>query len=251
MPYRRFPKTDSARLRALQRAVEKAGDADFTDQVISYKTLSEAQRFLMTFENQVSQYHSNYETKVSANKQFRRKVNMARMYISHFIQVLDLAVIRGEIKKEQKRLYGLDPDQHILPDLSTDQDLLMWGEMIIKGEEERVRNGGYPIYNPNISKVRVYYDIFKEDQQYQTMHRKNSSRVYADISELRKQADAIITDIWNTVEDHYKDLLPYARYKACKDYGVIYYYRTGEKHLTPEGDKAIEQARRQQLELNL
>ncbi|MBR3648169.1 MAG: hypothetical protein IKN59_07270 [Paludibacteraceae bacterium] len=251
MPYRRLPTTDQARLHALQRAVEKAGSADFTDQVISYKTLTEAQKFLMTFENQVSQYHSNFETTVSANKQYRRKVNNARMYISHFIQVLDLAVIRGEIKKEQKRLYGLDPNVHILPDLSSDEALLEWGERIIKGEEERVRMGGYPIYNPSITKVKVYYDIFKEDQTYKNMYRKNATRVFEDLSELRKQADEIILNIWNTVENHYKDFLPYARYTACKAYGVIYYYRTGEKKLTPETDKEILRLQSIQPQLNL
>ena len=251
MPYRRFPTTDQARLRALSQAVEKAGEADFNDQVISYKTLTEAQRFLMLFENQVSQYHTNFETTVSANKQYRRKVASARMYISHFIQVLNLAVIRGEIKKEQKKLYGLDPNVHILPDLNTDEDLLLWGKRIIQGEEERIRQGGYPIYNPSITKVRVYYDIFCEEQGYQDMHKTNANRVYEDMGELRRKADEIILDIWNTVEAHYKDRLPYARYTACKAYGVIYYYRTGEKKLTPETDREIVRLRQMQPQLNL
>ena len=133
MPYRRLPTTDQTRLHALQRAVQKANEADFTDQVISYKTLSEAQRFLMIFENQVSQYHSNFQNKVSANKQYRHVTSKARMYISHFIQVLNMSVIRGEIKKDFKTLYGLEPNEHTLPDLSTDDALLEWGKKIIQG----------------------------------------------------------------------------------------------------------------------
>ena len=108
-------------------AVQRASEADFTEQVLQYKTLSEAQRFLMQFENTVMQYHENFRTKVSANKQYRKVVQNARMYISHFIQVLNLAVIRGEIKAEQKELYGLDPNNHIVPDLSSEEDLLVWG----------------------------------------------------------------------------------------------------------------------------
>ncbi len=251
MPYRRLPTTDQARLHALQRAVEKASDADFTEQVITYKTLTEAQKFLMIFENQVSQYHSNFETKVSANKRYRHVVGNARMYISHFIQVLNMAVIRGEIKKDQKALYGLDTNHHTVPDLTTDQDLLEWGQKIIKGEEERIRQGGFPIYNPGITKVKVHYDIFREQQGYQDMHRKNADRVYEDLGELRRKADEIILDIWNTVEDYYRDRLPYARLMACKAYGLIYYYRKGEKKLTPETDKEIVRLHRMQPELNL
>ena len=71
MPYRRLPNTDQARLNALQMAVQRASEADFTEQVLQYKTLSEAQRFLMQFENIVMQYHENFRTKVSANKQYR------------------------------------------------------------------------------------------------------------------------------------------------------------------------------------
>ena len=132
MPYRRLPTTDQTRLHALQRAVQKASEADFNDQVISYKTLSEAQKFLMIFENQVSQYHSNFQSKVTANKQYRHVTSKARMYISHFIQVLNMSVIRGEIKKDFKTLYGLEPNVHTLPDLSTDDALLEWGRKIIQ-----------------------------------------------------------------------------------------------------------------------
>lgn len=250
MPYRRLPNTDQARLSALQTAVQAASEADFTEQVISYRTLTEAQKFLMQFETQVSQYHENFRSKVSANKQYRHNVQNARMYISHFIQVLNLAVIRGEIKKEHKELYKLDPNNHILPDLSSEEDLIVWGQNIIDGEQERVRLGGFPIYNPTINKVKVYYDIFKEHQVNQRMHLKTTSRVYENLESLRKDADAIILEIWNQVEEFYKDQLPYARLRNCQKYGLIYYYRNGEARLTPETDKKLQKQRESELTIN-
>jgi len=246
MPYRRLPNTDQARLTALQTAVQRASEADFTEQVISWQNLSEAQNFLLQFENKVRQYHENFNTRVSANKQYRRMVQNARMYISHFIQVLNMTVIRGEIKKELKELYGLDPDSHILPDLSSEEDLLVWGKNIIDGEQERVRLGGFPLYNPAIAKVRVHYDIFKENQVNQNLHRKTENRVYEDLEELRNEADRIILNIWNQVEEYYKNLLPYARLRACQAYGLIYYYRTGESRLTEETDRRMKKAQEMQ-----
>jgi small-conductance mechanosensitive channel len=163
MPYRRLPKTDQARLHALQRAVQQAGNAAYNDQAINYRTLAEAQRFLMQFENQVAQYHANFDSKVSANRQYRHRVRNARMYISHFIQVLNLSVIRGEIKRQQKELYKLDPKSNSLPDLTTEEGLLEWGKNIIDGEQQRTAAGGFAIYNPAINKVKVHYEIFKED----------------------------------------------------------------------------------------
>lgn len=246
MPYRRLPNTDQARLSALQMAVQRASEADFTEQVLSYKTLCDARRFLMQFENSVMQYHENFRTKVSANKQYRRVVQNARMYISHFIQVLNLAVIRGEIKAEQKELYQLDPRNHIVPDLSSEEDLLVWGDNIIQGEQKRTSMGGFAIYNPTIAKVKVHYDIFKEKQMSHTLHKKVTSRVMGDVEEQRKQADAIILTIWNEVEDYYKDLLPYDKLCHCKNYGVIYYYRPTEKRLSHETDAAILRVRESQ-----
>ena len=251
MPYRRLPKTDQARLHALQKAVQQAGNAAYNDQAINYRTLTEAQRFLMQFENQVAQYHANFDSKVTANKQYRHRVRNARMYISHFIQVLNLAVIRGEIKRAQKELYQLDPKSNALPDLSTEEGLMEWGQNIIDGENKRTAAGGFPIYNPAINKVKVHYEMFKEDYTSHALHKKTHSRVFEDTETLRKQADEIILIIWDQVEAFYKDELPYAKLQKCQAYGMIYYYRTGEAKLTPQTDQQILTQRAQQTTLGL
>ena len=239
MPYRRLPKTDQARLHALQRAVQQAGNAAYNDQAINYRTLSEAQRFLMQFENQVAQYHANFDSKVSANRQYRHRVRNARMYISHFIQVLNLAVIRGEIKRQQKELYKLNPKSNSLPDLTTEEGLLEWGKNIIDGEQQRTAAGGFAIYNPAINKVKVHYEMFKEEYTSHLLHKKTHNRVYEDTENLRKKADEIILSIWDQVEAFYKDELPYAKLQKCQAYGMIYYYRKGEAKLTAQTDQQI------------
>lgn len=251
MPYRRLPKTDQARLHALQRAVQQAANAPYNEQAINYRTLSEAQRFLMQFENQVAQYHANFDSKVSANRQYRHRVRNARMYISHFIQVLNLAVVRGEIKRNQKELYKLNPKSNALPDLTTEEGLLEWGQNIIDGENQRIAAGGFAIYNPTINKVKVHYEMFKEDYTNHQLHKKTHSRVFEDTETLRKQADTIILSIWDQVEAFYKDELPYAKLQKCQAYGMIYYYRTGETKLTPQTDEQIIAQRAQQTKLDL
>ena len=241
MPYRRLPNTDQARLSALQTAVQRASEADFTEQVINYRTLSEVQGFLMQFENIMRQYHENFTTRVNANKQYRHIVQNARMYISHFIQVLNLAVVRGEIKRSQKELYKLDPETNILPDLSSEEDLLVWGQNIIDGEEKRTAAGGFPICNPTITKVKVHFDIFKEHQFNQQIHQQSNTRVTENLVPMREKADALILELWNQIEGYYKNELPYSRLRKCQNYGGIYYYRNGENKLTPETDRRIQQ----------
>ena len=246
MPYRRLPNTDLARLHALQNAIQRAQTADYTEQVIPYKVQSEAQRFLVSFENVVMQSKDNYTSTVKANKQYRHIVQNARMYISHFIQVLNLAVIRGEIKKEQKLLYNLDIHQNIVPDLSTEESLLEWGKNIIEGEQKRMANGGFPIYNPAINKVKVHYDIFCEHQRQHSFHVQNTERVNGDLGPMRAQADEIILNIWNIVEEYYKDLFPYEKMMKCQQYGLIYYYRKGERKLSAETDRELKRIQESQ-----
>ena len=91
---------------------------------------------------------------------------------------------------------------------------------------------------PNIS-----FRIWQVDQG---IHKKTESRITEDLSSLREEADRIILDIWNQVDSYYKDLLPYARMRACKEYGLIYYYRPNEKRLSEETDKRLQREREAQ-----
>jgi len=251
MPYRRLPNTDQARLRALKTAVQRASESDFTEQVLPYRLTTEAENCLLKFENTVSQYQISFGNKVTANKKYKRMVQNTRMYISHFIQVLNFAVLRGEIKKEQKRLYHLNENNYNLPDLSTEENLLLWGKNIIEGETARMGEGGIPINCPAINKVKVHYDMFQENQLNQSMHRKSTNRVYEDLEALRNEADRIILQIWNIVEAYYSKRLPYDRMRSCENYGLKFYYRPKEKRITPETDREIEKAAASQMKLEL
>jgi len=236
MPYRRLPNTDQARLRALRTAIQKADKQEFAEQVVTLKTTHDAKTYLSVFEKQLIQYQHTLENQVSANKRYQQIVHNARLYISHFIQVLNLAVIRGDIKKDHKLFYQLDPNVHTVPDLTTEAALIQWGKYIIDGENERVRNGGLPIYNPAIAKVQVHYEVFKEYKSTQKIHQSSTNRSWEELVSLREKGDAIILEIWNQVEANFKDERPYSRLMKCQQYGLIYYYRKGKKELTKADD---------------
>lgn len=236
MPYRRLPNTDQARLRALERIVDI--DETLPELPLSYKQLNDARTSYPLFLNLVQLYNQTFENQVNANKKYQQIVRNARLYISHFIQVLNLSVIRGEIKKEYKRFYKLDPDNFTLPDLTNEQAITDWGRNIIDGENERMRNGGAPLQNPSIAKVKVHYDIFKEYKNSQKVHQSSTARNLENVVEMRKKVDILIRDIWDSIEKNYAAQTPYKRWKACTDCGIVYYLRKGEEPLTPESDIA-------------
>ena len=233
MPYRRLPNTDQARLRALRAAVAMEEHQGFSDHIVAFKTLLEVKNFLALFEKHQNIYIQSHDNQINANKKYQQMINNARMYLSHFLQVFNLSVIRGEIKKEHKLLYHLEPNNHTVPDLSTEQAVLDWGKKVIEGENERIRKGGMPIYNPTIAKVKVHYDVFKEYKSSQKIYQQTTNRNWEDMVALRKQGDAIIVRLWDEIEEQFNNQPPYLRLQKCKAYGVVYYYRKGETELTP------------------
>ncbi|MDD3430972.1 MAG: hypothetical protein PHF38_02965 [Bacteroidales bacterium] len=229
MPYRRLPNTDSARIRALDAATKQGEIVGFLDLAYSYKIRNDALQVLSQIEQAHHEYNINLERQTSNSKSYLVQLKTAKLYISHFIQVLNLSVLRNEIKKEHKKLYHLDINQQSIPDLSTEKALIDWGKNIIEGENERISKGGAPIYNPSIAKVKVFYDNFVEAKISQKILQQNTSRSLTKLARLRENADAVILDIWNQVEEHFKDLPDEEKRKQCKKYGLVYYFRKNEK----------------------
>ncbi len=227
MPYRRLPNTDNARIRALKAAINKAGNTDYQQLAVSTKNISAAKTVLLNFERLCARYQQTFDTQVKANKTFQEKVKNAKMYLSHFVQVLYMCVLRLEIKEENLRLYGLEDANMLVPDLNSNEQILYWGEKIIEGENERVAKGGVPIYNPSIAKVNVMYSLFKDGCQTQKIHQKATSRILGEVAAYRETVDKVIFDIWEEVEKFNQEAGE-DRLDRNRAYGVVYYYRKGE-----------------------
>lgn len=229
MPYRRLPNTDAARLRAMTIAKQCYDRADGYGLPFNVHVINEINVFIPLFEHAIKEYKNAFEGQVAKNQKYQGIVHQARMYVSHFIQVLNLACLRGEIQPEKKLMYKLLPDNYAVPDLSTEMLLLEWGKNVIDGEAERTRSGGAPIYNPTIGKVKVYYEIFKEAYQTKKVSQKNTDRYLDNIQSLRDRADAIILDLWNQIEAKFADLGTEAMQEEAKKYGIVYYLRRKER----------------------
>lgn len=229
MPYRRLPNTDQARIMSLTRAVEQGESLGYLDLPYPYTVHTQAVDLLEQMERANAEYQLAYERQVSFAKDYQKKMKMAKLYVSHFIQVFQLSVIRGEIKEEMRTLYHLPLKTFSVPELNTEAALLEWGERIIAGEKERTEKGSSPIYNPSIAKVRVFYDNFVEARNAKNILQANTKRAMINLDNLHATVDALILEIWNAVENHYKDLPLKERLDACRKFGINYYYRKGEK----------------------
>lgn len=230
MPYRRLPKTDSARLKALKTLLDNHDIYAARNRFIEWRSLNEAQPAYEKLLTAHEQYKYCLRAQVRGSNKLDALERRATMYASHFMQVLFMAVERGEIKRKALALYGLPEENLCLPNIKNNEGLAEWTRKIIEGEKKRVSAGGRPIYNPTISMVSTHYDIYQEALQRQKALVERTARALADTQQLRPQVDAVILDIWNQIERHYESEPDNVRFNACRRFGVIYYYRKNEPH---------------------
>lgn len=228
MPYRRLPNTDAARIRAMKIALDKGRAIPPTRMAYSSKNIVRLQSFLPRFENMIQLQRQSYASQTSKSKEYSEIVRKSRMYLTHFIRVMNMAILRGDLPAETRAFYGLATNETTIPPLNTENELLTWGKRIIEGEENRIRKGGCPITNPTIAVVKVRYFNFVDAWNFQkTLTRRTQEYTFKN-SELRKEADELITQIWNEIENTHSDLPEDRRMSESENYGIVYFYRKNE-----------------------
>ena len=149
--------------------------------------------------------------------------------ISHFIQVVNFAIARGELKSDVRKIYSLAEDSKKLPQLTTENDILKWGKRLIDGEQSRMAMGQTPITNPTIARVKIHYEDFIRVHQNQKHLQDAHNRAVEKTNTLRQKADTIILNIWNEIENSFKELDSEEKRAQAKEYGLVYVFRKNEK----------------------
>ena len=228
MPYRRLPKTDTARIKTLKCVADLENKFSFHNIPLSYNLLNRAKTQLSLFEHHQAMYVDNCKKWQNNNAKLRETQQVIKTYISHFIQVFNFAVSRGEFRKESKICYNLAPDTDTLPPLNSEENILLWGQNLIDGEKLRVSKGSSPMTNPTISNVKIHYESFKDTRAELQFLRIAIDRTKENFNVERAKTDQLIKEIWDEIENNFSQLPPEERIEACKKCGIIYYNRSSE-----------------------
>lgn len=228
MPYRRLPNTDAARLRAMKQAYELGRTLPPHELAFSQNAYTRVGLFINKFEDAVTLYRQACHRQAKHSRPYQQVSRKAKLYVSHFIQVMNMEILRGELKPEVRAFYGLDPNDTRVPKLNSDQDVVDWGQRVIDGEQQRISEGHAPILNPTAALVKVQYEQFLESFRSQRTLQNTTARTLKELDELRQTADQIILDIWNEVEATYADRPDVEKRAAAEKYGVVYVYRKNE-----------------------
>lgn len=228
MPYRRLPNTDQARVRAIETALEKGKRIPFKELAFSPQNLERMQFLYPRLTAAIRQLNTSKQNQFDKSREYGEIFKKAKLYISHFIQVLTFAIIREEIKPEARAFYGLDINSQKVPSINLEKDVLEWGEKVINGEQKRCMHGGSPIYSPSIALVKVHYESFMDAYRNQMMLQNITNRASDQITNIREEADQLIVQVWNEIEDRFSNLPDEMKREKATDYGVTYVYRPAE-----------------------
>lgn len=228
MPYRRLPNTDNARMKALNQVFDLGAELPPFKLAFSQAMYHQIKSVLPAFENAISEHRTAMNLHAEKNKDYHQKFKKAKLYISHFIQVIDMAIIRGEQTPEIRNYYGLNEDERKLPNLSSEEELIKCGNLLIDGERSRKMKGFSPITNPTIAVVQVHYDKFIDAYNHQKSLKKRASLAHENLEEFRLKIDNIIQQTWNEIEETFSDLPEEIRREKSSEYGVVYVFRKNE-----------------------
>jgi len=228
MPYRRLPNTDSARLKSLKSAYEKGKDIPPFKLAFSPKSYRRIQSILPGFENAIQEHRNSLNIQADKNKEYQKRLKKARLYISHFIQVVNMAISRGDLVAETRNYFDLEEGEKKVPSLNTEEEVILWGQRLIDGEQKRQMNCLSPITNPTIAVLKVHYDKFIEYHNYQKSLKKRSQRAQDLLNSKRTEVDGVIQQVWNEVEHSYTDLPEEMKREKASDYGLVYVFRKNE-----------------------
>ncbi|MEN8228013.1 MAG: hypothetical protein ABFS38_07635 [Bacteroidota bacterium] len=215
-------------MKSLKSAYEKGRDVPPFKLAFSPTSYRKIQSVLPVFESAIFEHKYSLNIQADKNKEYQKRLKKVRLYISHFIQVVNMAISRGDIVPETRNFFGLVEEEKKVPSLTSEEEIIIWGQQLIDGEKKRRNLGLSPITNPTVAVLKVHYDKFIEYHSYQQNLKKKSQRAQEQLNEKRSQVDGVIQLIWNEVENTFTDLPEEMRREKASEYGLVYVFRKNE-----------------------
>lgn len=222
MPTRKLPRTDDERSAALSTCAAKALNTAPANWLITSAQNS-------TLSATLSQWRSNRDAmppalhaQTAATAAVDTALGKCARYNSHFIQVINLAIERGDLPASVRSYYQLPLAHAEVPLMNTCPLALLWAGNLKNGETARVAAGGAAMSWPTIAQVNTAATNCTNAESAQSTAKGSFDLAQESVAELRPTVDAVIKDLWDTIEFNLRaDALPSLRRKA-REWGVVY-----------------------------
>jgi hypothetical protein len=239
MPYRRLPNSIPSVLRTLQVARDKykntpnaADRAISAEQFAKLTDTGSPESFLTRFQKEVTDVDLALAAQAPLTGDLSVKGARATMLVSHFHQVLDLAIARGVFPEGVRRYYGREVSATKGPALATQQEALEEAQKIVDGEAARAaaEGGAYvAMAMPSAVQVQEALTAYGGTLAASRAATEKTDREREEAGALYPEAQALAVDICDTVEFFYrKDPSAGSRRVKCRRWGVVYVFGEGE-----------------------
>ena len=229
MPKLDRPDTDTQRLTALQSAKIKADATPPAQLAFSPDTLAALIALLPTLATEMQQRGTALSGQASTTAAINPFRNRVRMFISHFLQVFNLGVERGDYSASDRAHYQLPVSSDKLPKLSGDEDLVLWAGNIAAGDAARVTAGGAAMVNPTAAQVAAEFGLYEPMLAVHTTAKDAYDSEQEDVEDMRPEVDDLINDIWDEVLFTFRKDSPSSMRRKAREYGVVYRLSAGEE----------------------
>ena len=238
MASRRLPNSTPAVLRTLRAAHDTylntaiAADRAITAEQFALLNLAVPTSMQSRFIKESSDVDIAQATQSPLTSDLAQKAARLTMFVSHFHQVLDLGIARGDFAIGTRSYYGRDVSATALPDLSTYEAVADAAAKIATGEAARVLadgSGYLAMALPSAGDVGTHEAAFLAAFAASQRAQVKTDEERADVSTLYPDAQALAVDLCDTIEFYYrKDPDPASRRAKCSRWGVVYFYEPNE-----------------------
>ncbi len=221
MAYRRLPNTDKARIRVLKILLERLENSAHSDMISSYQLIA-IKELHHEFSSRTIKRQQITELRKMENQRKKEIVQQLKLSISHFFQVLNFAIIRGEIDKVRRNLYQQEENTGVIPGLNSESQIQRWGKIVVRGEEKRIAFGEPEISHPHYKNVELLLAQLKHSKQKLEALELELNQLQESIKIHRTKLDELIKKTWDDIEFYFKDKSKEDKRELAANYGVVY-----------------------------
>jgi len=219
---RRLPQTDDGRDLALTAGKNRKDTVVPADQALTPPTIVRLDVIQPGFRAAMLARGSALSGQSGVTDLVNAAKALAKMFISHFFQVFSLGVARGVYPKADRAHYQLDVNSNAVPDMGTEQEVILWGERVKTGNTARLAAGGAAMSNPTEAEVTPTVVDFKTKNNNQANLKTAYDHAQEAVEALHEEADKVIKKIWDEVETFYNEEAAPSKRRKAREWGVVY-----------------------------
>ncbi len=228
MPSRKLPNSNPKRYRALRMINDRKTVTPPAEVPLNSATIMRFDLFFPTYKSKILAIAAALSAQGAASALVKTAKQLAGWVVDDFYEALQRAVRRGVIDAAQRPLYSLDMNETGTPKLSSEQDILDWGEHAHDGETARVAGGGVPITFPSLAELDNATADFKTKNLNQAAAKTAYDNAQQALVTDNTEADKLVLKCWNEIETNFDEGDKPSMRRQAREWGVVYIPAKGE-----------------------